>query len=86
MCARCGCPVYVKGISDENIPKENRIKGIVHHKQYLNNDNIYDENITLNESNLEGICIDCHNQEHFKKQMAIRNGLTFDSKGNLIKK
>ena len=61
LCARCGKPVYVDGISDY-IPKENRTTGIVHHKEYLNDTNITDDNITINEDNLEGLCIDCHNK------------------------
>ena len=36
ICNRCGKPVYVDGIS-EWLPKEKRNKGIVHHKEYLNN-------------------------------------------------
>lgn len=81
LCARCGKPVYVDGISDW-IPKERRVKGIVHHKEYLNDTNIGDESITLNEENLEGLCIDCHNHEHFKTK-ATRNEYTFDENGNL---
>jgi len=85
LCNRCGCPVFVKDISSETIPKEKRKKGIVHHKIYLNDDNFIDENISLNEDLLEGICIDCHNTEHFKKKQAVRDDLAFDSFGNLIK-
>lgn len=81
LCARCGKPVYVDGISDW-IPKERRVKGIVHHKEYLNDTNIGDENITLKEENLEGLCIDCHNHEHFKTT-ATRSEYTFDENGNL---
>ena len=62
------------------------MKGIVHHKTYLNDENIYNPEITLNENKLEGICINCHNREHFKKNNAIRNDVMFDENGNLIKK
>ena len=82
LCNRCGLPVYVDGISDY-IPKENRRIGIVHHKIYLDNINVYDDTIALNEDNLEGICIDCHNKEHFKTN-GIRNNYMFDDGGNLI--
>lgn len=82
LCNRCGLPVYVDGISDY-IPKENRRTGIVHHKIYLDNINVYDDNIALDEDNLEGICIDCHNKEHFKTN-GIRKEYEFDDGGNLI--
>ena len=82
LCARCHKPVYVDGLS-EWIPKEKRTKGIVHHKEYITDLNVYDDNITLNEDNLEGLCIDCHNEEHFKQQ-STRDGYMFDEYGNLI--
>ncbi len=84
LCARCKKPVYVSGIS-EYIPKEKRVKGIVHHIEYLNETNINDISKTLDESNLEGLCIDCHNKEHFETG-STRSDYTFDENGNLIKK
>lgn len=83
LCNRCGLPVYVDGLSDY-LPKEKRRTGIVHHKIYLDNINVYDDNIALNEDNLEGICIDCHNKEHFKTN-GIRNDYLFDDDGNIKK-
>lgn len=58
---------------------------IVHHKIYLNPNNINDPNITLNWDYLELVCIDCHNHEHMNKYDALQQGLCFDSEGNLIK-
>lgn len=84
LCNRCHKAVYVDGISDY-IPKGKRLKGIVHHKEYLTDNNYLDDFISLNEDNLEGICIDCHNKEHFEKA-AIRNDLKFDEEGNVIKR
>ena len=84
LCARCGKPVYVDGISDY-LPKEKRRTGIVHHKIYLDNINVYDPNITLNEDNLEGICKECHELEHHQ-DIANRKGYMFDEYGNLLKK
>lgn len=84
LCNRCHRPVYVNGIS-EWIPKEKRLKGIVHHKEYLTDVNFNDDNISLNEDNLEGLCIDCHNQEHFSTQVT-RQDLMFDDEGNLVSK
>lgn len=84
ICSRCGRPVYKRGIS-EWIPKDKRIKGIVHHKEYLDDNNFLDPNIALNENNLEGICIDCHNKEHFQSS-CLKDDVMFDEMGNLIKK
>lgn len=81
LCNRCKRPVYVDGLT-EWIPKEKRLIGIVHHKEYLTDINYTDPDIALNENNLEGICIDCHNQEHLNK-IPIRKGLWFDEYGNL---
>lgn len=84
LCAECHRPVYVDKIS-EWIPKEKRLKGIVHHKEYLNDININDESISLNEDNLEGLCIDCHNKEHFTTDVT-KSDVMFDEEGNLVKR
>ena len=39
---------------------------IVHHKKYIDLANVTDPNITLSFDNLEYLCLDCHNKEHFK--------------------
>ena len=39
---------------------------IVHHKEYINADNLNDPSVLLNHNNLEYLCLECHNQEHFK--------------------
>ena len=49
---------------------------IVHHKTYINVNNVNDVDITLNPSNLEALCHPCHNTEHF-------GGGRFDEFGNL---
>lgn len=84
LCARCHRAVYVDGIT-EWLPKEKRLKGIVHHKEYLNDNNYTDDDVALNEDKLEGICIDCHNQEHFANDV-IRSDVMFDESGNLVPK
>lgn len=81
LCARCSRPVYVDGIS-QWIPKEKRLKGIVHHKEYLTNDNYTDDSVAYNDENLELLCIDCHNREHNLK--ALRKDVTFDENGDLV--
>lgn len=83
LCNRCHKPVYVDGIS-EWLPKDKRRIGIVHHKEYLDNINIADDNITLSEDNLEGLCKDCHEKEHHQ-DISTRKGYKFDDEGNLIK-
>ena len=84
LCARCGKPVYVDGIS-EYLTKDNRRIGIVHHKVYLDNSNIYNDSITLDENNLEGICKECHELEHHQ-DVVVRNGYLFDEDGNLVQR
>lgn len=83
LCGICHKPVYVDGIS-EWMPKEHRRIGIVHHIEYLDELNIYDDNITIDENNLIGVCKDCHEQEHHK-DISTRKGYEFDEYGNLIK-
>lgn len=51
----------------------------VHHKEYISSSNIYDPNITLNFNNLELLCKDCHNKEHFAET-------TFDANGEVVDK
>lgn len=63
----------------------NDIAVICHHKDYITPGNIDDPNITLNWMNLEACCQTCHNNEHQLKSNC-REGLAFDSKGNLIQK
>ena len=57
----------------------------MHHIEYLDDINIYDLNVSINEDNLEGLCINCHNEEHFKNEI-LRDGLYFDEFGNLLEK
>lgn len=84
LCNRCKKPVYVDGLSDY-LPKQYRRTGIVHHKKYLDNSNVYDDSITLDENNLEGLCKECHEKEHHQDEVT-RLGYEFDEEGNIIKK
>ena len=84
ICERCGRAVYVTGINDY-LPKARRLRYVVHHKEYLNDSNYLDDNISLDWNNLELLCIECHNQEH-SKGGAIRDGLFFDENGNIVEK
>lgn len=58
---------------------------IVHHKKYITPRNIDDVSITLNWSNLELLCIDCHNNEHMANEL-LENNLMFDENGNVVKR
>lgn len=82
LCAICNKPVYVDGIS-EYIPKAQRRAGIVHHKEHLNDINVYDDEIALNEENLIGVCKECHEKEHHK-DIATRKGYSFNEYGELV--
>lgn len=84
LCNRCHQPVYVDGIS-EYLPKNKRVVGIVHHKKYLDESNVYDINTTLNIDNLEGLCKKCHDIEH-NSNVGLRKEYTFDELGDLIKR
>lgn len=53
----------------------------VHHKKYITSMNVDDPSITLSWDNLELLCIDCHNKEHFGAGIQYE----FDALGNLIK-
>ena len=59
------------------------IAKIVHHKTYLNRNNINNTDITLNWDNLEALCQDCHNREHHKQQTTAAR-YKFDRYGNVI--
>lgn len=69
VCERC----YKKGII---VPTY-----IVHHKEYITDNNYMDDNIFFNINNLESLCIDCHNKEHFEE----KQNYYFDEEGNVIK-
>ena len=81
ICERCGRPVYVSGVNDW-LPKDRRLRYIVHHRTYITNENQNDESIVYDPNNLELLCIDCHNTEH--KTSGVRQGLRFDDMGNLV--
>lgn len=55
---------------------------IVHHKEYVTAGNLQDPDITLDFSNLEALCRDCHNKEHFEGR-SCEPGLYFDENGDL---
>lgn len=84
LCAICNRPVYVDGLS-EYLPKEKRRRGIVHHKIELDETNVYDNNISLNEDNLIGVCKECHEQI-CHVNLPCRKDMIFDEDGYIIKR
>ena len=58
---------------------------IAHHKKYLTAANVLDPDVSLNPANLEALCMECHNAEHFGQGGATAAGLAFDENGNLVK-
>lgn len=56
---------------------------IVHHKIPITDDNEDDPEITLNWENLEYLCLECHNKEHFGGGITEK-GTKFDENGQLI--
>lgn len=69
ICERCGKPCGT----------------IVHHKKHLNSERLKDPLFTLDWANLELLCVDCHNKEHFLKYTPTAEGLKFDENGNIVK-
>ena len=57
---------------------------IAHHKKYLTAENVLDPSVSLNPDNLEALCMDCHNMEHFGQGGACAAGLAFDENGNIV--
>ena len=54
---------------------------IVHHKEYVTDMNYEDDEVFYNIDNLESLCLDCHNKEHFSEEAEY----SFDENGDLIK-
>ena len=45
---------------------------IVHHKEYINPGNVKDPDILLSFDNLEYLCLECHNEEHYGERIDKR--------------
>ena len=58
---------------------------IVHHKVHLDPSNINDPEITLDASNLERVCRECHAAAHPEVYGNVRESrCTFDEDGNVV--
>lgn len=70
---RAGYISYVGGLCERCLAKGYYNAGvIVHHKIHLTPDNIEIPEITLSYNNLELLCLECHNREHFKGKFERR--------------
>lgn len=73
----------VNGLCERCLSKGLIVGGkIVHHRIHLTEDNYKDPEIALNFSNLELLCHDCHNKEHFKTETGAR--YIVDENGKII--
>ena len=55
---------------------------IIHHKEYITDLNYLDDNVFFNIDNLESLCQDCHNKEHFGE----KQNYFFDINGDIMSK
>ena len=56
---------------------------IVHHKEYVTDQNYWKPEIFYNIDNLECLCRECHNKEHFSQEE--KSEIEFDENGDVIK-
>lgn len=75
-------PTYLESV-DYLCERCSDIAKVVHHKIYLNNDNIDDEEIVYGFDNLEALCQSCHNREHHYTSTGYSNEIVVDDKGNI---
>lgn len=57
---------------------------ILHHKIVLNESNVGDPSISLNHDNLEFVCKNCHEREHFELNHNTFAPAQFDENGQII--
>lgn len=73
LCERC----VAKGII--------RSGDIVHHKEYINPGNVKDPAVLLSFDNLEYLCINCHNREHYADKYEKRYVVGSDGKIQIVR-
>ena len=76
----------VHGLCEECLRQGRYKPGIImHHKITLTPDNINDPYVTLSHENLEYLCLECHNIEHYSNGV-LREGLMFDENGDVVER
>ena len=55
---------------------------ICHHRKHLTPENVSDFAVSLDFSNLECLCMTCHNREHFST--GAEREVIFDAEGNAV--
>ena len=77
----------VNGLCERCLEKEKIKPGyIVHHIEHLTPENINNPEVTLNWENLEYVCKECHDEEHFVNRAEVtREGLEFNKAGEIVK-
>ena len=53
----------------------------MHHNEYITDKNYEDDNVFFNIKNLESLCQDCHNKEHFTEELEY----SFNENGDLVR-
>ena len=56
---------------------------IVHHRRHITPANVGDPCVTRDATNLEALCQECHNREHFGTG-STAPGLAFDANGRVV--
>lgn len=75
-------PRNKRGLCEKCFEKGSHIKGDeLHHKIWLNPDNINDSNITLNHNNLILLCRECHREAHGDRKPSQ---YVFNDKGEIV--
>lgn len=77
LCEVCHKPVVIGRKSIDG-----RLQGHVHHKIWLNENNINDVSITLGWDNLQLLCEGCHNNIH--NRSSVSRKVVFDELGRVV--
>ena len=87
--AREACIRRARGLCEPCLKAGRVVPGeIVHHKVHLTPDNVNDPRISLDQSNLELVCRDCHAKEHpeiYGKSAQNGPRVAFDEFGNVVR-
>lgn len=72
----------VGGLCERCLKKGLIVPGkIVHHKEHLTEENYKNPEVSLNFENLELLCQECHNKEHF--EISYKSRYSFNEDGSI---